>query len=1563
MKQPLKLQHPPARILHRCALFAAAITLSAQAAFAGFNVPTSYATGVQPIGIATGDFNGDHKLDLVTANSNNNGEGMVSVLLGNGNGTFAAHTDIDAGPGSASSIAVADFNHDGKLDVVVGKNGTAVRVFIGHGDGTFAAAVPYVTGSQPYALAVGDFNGDGMPDIATANLNSDDVSILINNGDGTFAAAVTFAIGNAPNGIVANDFNGDGKLDLAIVRQAPAGVSVILGNGDGTFAAPLSQALTGSPRAVVAGDFNADGKFDLAIANDVSPGEVDVLLGVGDGTFGSAKSFSVGAFSRCLAANEFNGDGKVDLAVPSTSANSVNVLSGVGDGTFGAASSNSLAASTNPNGVTIGDFNGDGKPDIAVSNYGGNSVSVLLNNSASASPGISIDDVRVAETDSGTVNATFTLRLAHPSASTVTVNAATAGGTAQSGIDFDAVPSTPVSFSPGSVTQTFSVLVRGDQISEPDETFLVKLSGATNGFIEDAVGVGTITDNDPFPTVHISDTNVVEGDSGASTAIFQVGLSAPSGDTISVNFATADGTGPRAATVADGDYSATSGTVTFPPGSTSQTASVQVPGDTKPEANENFRVVLSNPVNATIAGNPGVGTIVNDDGPNILAVGYSLWNESAKTCGSGNGVIDPGETVSINLVLRNFSPGAAGNLKATLQNTGGVLAASAPQTYGALSFNDGAQARPFTFTADSSLHGGDIVTLTLALDDGTTSLAPVSIPVVLSRRVPVRENFDVPFASALPSGWVGHITGVAGDSAWRTIALQAASLPNGAFGPSEAHVTDNTLTTPIFDVHTSSAQLIFRNSYSWEDGFDGSVLEIAVGNAPFTDILAAGGSFVSGGYNRTLSSAFGNPLGGRQAWTGSTNGFVTTIVNLPPTAAGQSVQLRWHLGTDASNSLSGQVIDDVVVIDGEADNACVETNPAPILVPAAGDSGGPGHEKADQYPSTINVSGLPGVISKLRVRISDFRHHFSDDVDMLLVGPHGQKMIIWSDVGGNTSTCGATCDNGSNLGTTGINVLLDDDAPTTLFDAAQLTSGTYRPSDVDTSTDIFPAPAPAGPYALPAPSGGATFANTFNGTDPNGTWSLYVIDDSGGDSGRIEGGWSLEITAPECDLACGANITVPAAPGQCGAVVNFPTPTGNATCGTITTSPASGSFFPKGTTVVNVNSSSGSSCSFTVTVKDMQTPNVICPANVTKQAQAGHNNAVVTYSSPEATDNCPGVVVQTTPASGSTFPVGKTVVTSTATDAVGNTDTCSFNVTVTPGPTPTPTPTATPTPSPTPTPTPTATPTPTVTPTPTPTPTPSPTPLATKLANISTRLRVDTGDNVLIGGFIITGDAPKKLIARALGPSLPVPGKLANPKLEIFDSQSHLVATNDNWQTAPNKTAMINAQVAPSNAMEAAILGTIPAGGYTAIVSGVNNGTGVGSIEIYDLDPSANSQLANISARGVVKTGDNAMIGGFILVGSKPQKLIVRALGPSLPVEGNLADPTLELIDGNGNTVASNDDWKSDQAAAIQATGIAPTNKRESAIVAKLPPAAYTAVVRGAKGTTGVAVVEVYTLQ
>ncbi len=269
---------------------------------------------------------------------------------------------------------------------------------------------------------------------------------------------------------------------------------------------------------------------------------------------------------------------------------------------------------------------------------------------------------------------------------------------------------------------------------------------------------------------------------------------------------------------------------------------------------------------------------------------------------------------------------------------------------------------------------------------------------------------------------------------------------------------------------------------------------------------------------------------------------------------------------------------------------------------------------------------------------------------------------------------------------------------------------------------------------------------------------------------------------------------------------------------------------------------------------------------------------------------------------------------------------------------------------------------------PTPTPTPAPTP-PTQLRNVSTRLDVGVGENVLIGGFIITGNDPKLVVLRALGPSLGLSGVLADPELELHDA-SGILATNDDWMdnSAADQMVLTDNNLDPDNDSESALVMTLDPGAYTAILRGVNTTTGIALFEAYGLDTGGDSQLANISTRGLVMTGDNCLIAGFIVGadGDPDASVVIRALGPSLgdfDIAGPLLDPILELHNGDGDLIDSNDDWMDGpDAQTIEDDGLAPTEDSESALLMTAAPGEYTAIVRGVDDTTGVALVEVYNL-
>ena len=247
-------------------------------------------------------------------------------------------------------------------------------------------------------------------------------------------------------------------------------------------------------------------------------------------------------------------------------------------------------------------------------------------------------------------------------------------------------------------------------------------------------------------------------------------------------------------------------------------------------------------------------------------------------------------------------------------------------------------------------------------------------------------------------------------------------------------------------------------------------------------------------------------------------------------------------------------------------------------------------------------------------------------------------------------------------------------------------------------------------------------------------------------------------------------------------------------------------------------------------------------------------------------------------------------------------------------------------------------------------------------------MRVEAGDNVLIAGFIIQGDANKRILIRGTGPSLATFGvadPLQDPTLELNASGGTLIASNDNWPENSNAADIVTSGLAPANPNESALLLSVAPGSYTAVLRGKGGSTGIGLIEVYDLDADGAATVVNISTRGFVLRGENVMIGGLIITGNDPAQLVLRGIGPSLSSVGvpdALADPLLELHNGNGALIQANNNWRDTQELALQNTGLAPGNNLESAILISVPPGNYTAVLKGADGGTGNGLVEIYKL-
>jgi hypothetical protein len=579
-----------------------------------FSPLASYPVGATAVIAA--DFNNDDVADLALDSG--------FVLLGHGDGTFDSPTY------SGGARPIGDLDGDGNLDLVF-PGIHDVYVFLGNGDGTFAAPT-IVNVFDPAgnvglsSVAVGDFDGDDLLDLGLVSSTEfwtydeyydpiiyymSSVHVLVGSGDGTFSGPSTTSIGGgAYTGAAVADFNGDGIDDLATI-VGYGRISVVLGDSSGVFQGHTHYSTYPGLRALAVADVDGDLDTDLVVADNYG---VAVLLGDGAGGIAERRDITASPWPLTVTVADFNGDGALDIAttselwIPPNAYSSIDVLLGYGDGTFAYPISQSLGVETYA--LAADDFDGDGLPDVAVATAEWRT-SVLINAGGWVFPAtLAIGDVTVTEGNAGTIDATFTVTLSAPSSQTVTVQYTTANATAIAGGDFQTA-SGWLTFAPGETSKTITVAVLGDQLYEPNETFAVNLSGATNATIGDGNGSGTIVNDDTYvkPKISISDVSKAEGRNGSTLFTFTVSLSAASATPVTVNYSTANGTA-----TAGEDYTAASGTLTFAPGETTKTITIKVKGDRKREANETFFVNLFGvSSNATIFDAQGIGMILNDD--------------------------------------------------------------------------------------------------------------------------------------------------------------------------------------------------------------------------------------------------------------------------------------------------------------------------------------------------------------------------------------------------------------------------------------------------------------------------------------------------------------------------------------------------------------------------------------------------------------------------------------------------------------------------------------------------------------------------------------------------------------------------------------------------------------------------------------------------------------------------------------------------------------------------------------------------------------------------------------
>jgi hypothetical protein len=462
--------------------------------------------GVNPSAVVVADFNGDGKPDLAVANAK---DGTVTVLLGNGDGTFtaAAGSPIAVGAGP-DALAVGDFNVDGIQDLAVA-NGIAgtITVLIGKGDGTFKATVasPITVGTDPDALAVGDFNGNGDPGIVVANSGSNNIMYLQGNGDGTFKGPVSTAVGTAPSALAVGDFIGSyntttstsGYLSLAVANAGSNNVTILLGAGNGTFKAATGSpiAVGNVPSALVVADLNRDGILDVAVANRGS-NNVTTLLGNGDGTFAAAGSpIAVGTSPSALAVADFNADNKLDLVVANSGDSTATVLLGTGTGGFTPTTA-LPATGIGPAGLAVADFNRDGRLDIATADGTANTATVLLQPVAIISSATSLTYVQQGL---GSTSAAQTVTLTNNTSTAV--NFTTIGVTGTGSADFAAPAG-------GSTCSTTTPLAAGGGTCTINVTF----TPLTAGSLTAALSITTNSPVTPSLSVQLSGTGFNGGE-------------------------------------------------------------------------------------------------------------------------------------------------------------------------------------------------------------------------------------------------------------------------------------------------------------------------------------------------------------------------------------------------------------------------------------------------------------------------------------------------------------------------------------------------------------------------------------------------------------------------------------------------------------------------------------------------------------------------------------------------------------------------------------------------------------------------------------------------------------------------------------------------------------------------------------------------------------------------------------------------------------------------------------------------------------------------------------------
>jgi hypothetical protein len=1169
---------------------------------------TSFAAGATPNSVAVGDFNRDGKQDFVIANqgSSNN----VSVLLGDGAGGFSAATNFPSGGGPVS-IAVGDFNGDGKEDLSTANISGLVSIFLGDGAGAFPARTDISVGGSPFQVAIADLNNDGRQDIVVARNTADAVAVLLGNGAGGFAAPLTTGVGARPNALAIGDFNNDGKPDVVTTNDVSDDISILLGNGQGGFSSVTNTGIGARPSQVAIGDFNNDGKQDIVFAKyDLQ--RVTVWQGDGLGGFTSLGDFfSGGALTRSVAIGDFNGDGRQDIVIGNNESDDVSFLLNNGAGGFAPAVH--FPVGDFPALVAVADFNGDGLQDIVTANQNSNDASVLLR-LCNTRPAISaVNITRPAD------NATANLAIANVNDAedaenllTVTVNnasSATVNGVTVSNITVDATGGVKADVvaacAASSASFTLKVTDTGGLMNPPTPPITLTV---------------TITPDATPPTITCPGNITRSADAGQCTAV--VTYTPPtltdncSGGTVVCN--------PSSGTVFQKGTTTVTCTATDAAGNSSTPCTFTV------TVNDTQSPTLTCPTPVTRAADANLCTAV---------VIYALPQASDNCANVG--------TVSCSPASGTVFPKGVTTVNCNVTDASGNPASCA-----------------FTVTVNDQ----QAPTLTCPANLIVSTDAGICTAVVNFTTPTVSDNCPNPTVVCLPPS---GSTFQKGTTTVTCTASDAATPPNT--GSCTFTVTVNDTEKPVIpcpanmSAPTTADQCQAVVNYALPVATDNCANVGTVSCSP-----ASGTVFPKGvtTVNCNVTDANGN--------TNNCSFTVTVNDMQTPTIACPSPIVRT---TDANLCTAVVIYALPQASDNCANVGTVSCSPASgtvfpkgvttVICSVMDASNNPGNcsftvTVNDQQPPTVTCPANVSIVSNTCVTnayTSPAGNDNCPNVTVVCVPPPG---TCFEPGTVTTITCTAT-DAAANKANCTFTVTI---IPCTISCPANV----FQVNDANQCGAVVNYPAPTttgncGTIICTPPAGsvfakGTTTVNCSTTAGPGCAFTVTVADNQ----------------APV--LSGCTNVTANTASNACSAVVNYSVPTALDNCDgarPVMCTPPSGTAFPKGVTTVtctvsdlNTPTANTGICNFTVTVTDNVLPVLTGCTNVTATTALNACNAVVSYKLPTADDNCDGGrMVTCTPPPGSTFLKGVTSVTCTASDTSNNTASCTFTVTITDSQSPT----------------------------------------------------------------------------------------------------------------------------------------------------------------------------------------------------------------------------------------------------------------------------------------------------